>query len=65
MKEVNKDYFYSKINPLDVICRVIGNFPYTTIFETKDRILKGKIIENYTDGIKYRYPIVKKYYTDL
>lgn len=65
MKEVSKDKFYEVIGPQDA-CVSIENeykFPYTSIFKLRhNRKLLGKVVESYTNGIKNKYPIVKKYF---
>lgn len=63
MKEVTKDEFYAAIGEQDACVRVTGDYPYTSLFELRNtRQLVGKVIQDYTDGIKNNYPIVSKYY---
>lgn len=59
MKEVTKEYFYSKIGKLDVTVYPIGNFPYTTEFKLRNGRIVGKTVETLPR------PITEKYYTDL
>jgi hypothetical protein len=64
MTEVSKDQFYSTIGPLDV-CLTITNpndFPYTIDFKLRYGKLIGRVISEYTDGVKYNYPIITKYF---
>ena len=63
MKQVTKDYFYEKIGPLDVCVSSQGAFPSTSLFKTRGGILKGKVVEKYTDDVKHRYPMVLKLIT--
>lgn len=62
MEEVTKEQFYNTIGQLDVVLRVIGHFPYTTEFRLRNGFLMGKIVDNYTDGISHKYPIVSRCY---
>ena len=59
MKEVTKEYFYSKIGKLDVTVYPRGEFPYTTEFKLRNGQMMGKVVESLPR------PITEKYYTDL
>lgn len=60
-REVNKDVFYAAMG--DVTLEVVGKYPYTTIFRTKiGHIEIGRAVQDYTDGVHNRYPIVTRYY---
>lgn len=62
MKEVTQEEFYKVIGPQDVILETITPFPYTTNFKLRYGGIVGKVVNSFTDGIHYRWPIVKKYY---
>lgn len=63
MKEVTKEYFYSKVGPLDVLLSVIGPHPYTTEFKTRYRKVVAKSVDRL--GIGDEDHIVTTYYTNL
>lgn len=59
MKEVNKEYFYSKVGVLDVTVYPRGEFPYTTEFKLRNGSMMGKAVDYLSGSIK------TKYFTDL
>jgi hypothetical protein len=59
MKKVSKKEFFEYINPLDVHPKIVGNFPYTSIFETRSRQEVGRIVETKKEG---KYPHKKEYF---
>jgi hypothetical protein len=42
-KEVAKEDFFRAIGPQDVHPHLIGKWPYVSLFQTRDRMPKGKI----------------------
>lgn len=44
MIKVTQEKFYSVIGPLDVVLSVRGNYPYTTIFQTRNGVEKGRCV---------------------
>lgn len=42
MKAVTKEEFYKEIGCRDIVTNTIGNYPYTTEFETRSGLLVGK-----------------------
>jgi len=51
-RTVSKEEFYRFINPLDCVLVTVGPYPYTTIFELRNRREVGRIISAYKDGHK-------------
>ena len=64
MKEVTKEEFYKAIydGKLDVHPYPEGDFPYTSEFRFKNRNVWGKAVDEWTDGIKNKRPIITKHY---
>lgn len=63
MKEVTEKEFYNVIRDKNVRLEVKGDFPYTTNYVLKrGNNLLGKVVDSYTDNVKFRYPIVKSYF---
>lgn len=50
MKRVSKEEFYSTVGPLNVHPCPVGNYPYTSLFKTPTREVKGKIVESLPEG---------------
>lgn len=44
MVKVTKEKFYAAIGPLDVVLSVRGNYPYTTTFQTRYGLEKGRCV---------------------
>ena len=49
-QQVTKAEFFGRIGPLDAVSRPVGPWPYTTIFETRDRRPLGWIVKTIPDG---------------
>lgn len=64
MQEVTQEEFYNTIGQLDVILKVIGDYPYTTEFWLRHGTLMGKVVDDYKDKIKHQRPIVSRYYVN-
>lgn len=64
MEEVTKEQFYNTVGQLDIVLKVIGDFPYTTEFRLRYGALMGKVVDDYKDGIKNQYPIISRYYVN-
>jgi hypothetical protein len=46
MQKVTKNKFYAVIGPLDVCLSVLGNYPYTTVFNTRHGLEKGRVVDH-------------------
>jgi hypothetical protein len=43
--EVDRDVFFKRMNSIDAVTRIVpGPFPYTTMFELRNRTVLGKIV---------------------
>lgn len=66
MKAITKTEFYQLIESrkLDVVYNVDrrSDYPYTGTFSFRNGKVFGKVVNDFTDGIINRYPIVRKYY---
>lgn len=62
MRKVARKIFHDTVGNMEVAHEVTGNYPYQVEYRTKNGRIVGKVVNNYTDGIKNRYPIVKEYY---
>lgn len=63
MKEVSKKEFWDFITSqkIDLITKVVGEFPYTTHFTRRySSETEAKIVDSYSEN--GRYPTIKKYY---
>ena len=65
MKEVTKEEFYEKIEPLDVLVSIENEHirPYNNLFKLRGNgKLVGKIVNSFTDNEFMKYPIISKYF---
>lgn len=53
MKEVSKDEFFATVGPINCTPRPIGEYPYTSIYETPNRVEVGRVEHKLVDG---KYP---------
>jgi hypothetical protein len=60
--EVSKEVFFEKIGPQDVVLDVTGEFPYTSIFKTRYCAEVGRVVDSFTDNVKNKFPMLKKYF---
>lgn len=49
-KQVTKEEFYNRINPLDAVIHLEGSYPYTSIYQLRDRREIGRITEEIVRG---------------
>lgn len=62
MKQVTKEDFWKAIGDKNVSLHVSEEFPFSTDFRLKSTgKSEGMIIESWTNGEKYNYPIVEEY----
>lgn len=64
MKQVTYREFYDAIGQQDAVTSIENeySYPYTSLFKLRNGELLGKVVDSYTDGIKNKYPMVRKYY---
>lgn len=68
MKQVSKTEFYDTVGNTNSSVSVdpFIPYPYTTNFKLKStHKLIGKVVKDYTAGVKNRYPIISTYYSAL
>jgi hypothetical protein len=50
LKEVTKEEFYKSVGPLNVHPHIIGNYPYTSIYQFPDRREHGRTVDYIPEG---------------
>lgn len=63
MRQVDKTEFWCAVGPQDCHPKIMGKYPYTSLFLTPDGTLVGKIVNTETrneDG-KVMYPAASEY----
>lgn len=55
--EVERHEFYKLIGPLDVHPKIIGEFPYTSLFKNKNGAVKGIAVDSKVNGL-----LITRYY---
>lgn len=62
MRQVTKEVFFDKINHMDVVVSAVGNYPYTSEFQTRGRQLVGFAKPVLNEYGRLKYPVEDDYF---
>jgi hypothetical protein len=61
LREVTREEFYEAVGPHDLVTRLEGNWPYTVLFEFRNRVGFGRITAELDGG----FPPARSYFLEV